>query len=84
MARPPPAATRPKPRYEFLVHTELCTMNYDGLGVTEDVKLRHMIRMMENLHVPQTLRKPAGEILPFVYDIKQSMRANPYRTRAGI
>ena len=53
-------------------------MNYDGLTVDEDTKLRHLIRMMENLHVPQTLRKPAGEILPFVYDIKQCMRGNPY------
>ena len=57
--------------FDFLVHTELCTMNYDGLTVDEDTKLRHLIRMMENLHVPQTLRKSAGEILPFVYDIKQ-------------
>ncbi|KAH8047950.1 hypothetical protein JL722_12739 [Aureococcus anophagefferens] len=64
--------------YDFLVHTELCTMNYDGLGVDDDMKLNHMIRMMENLRVPQTLKKPAGEILPFVYDIKMVMRDNSY------
>ncbi|KAH8052312.1 3',5'-cyclic-nucleotide phosphodiesterase [Aureococcus anophagefferens] len=53
-------------------------MNYDGLGVDDDMKLNHMIRMMENLRVPQTLKKPAGEILPFVYDIKMVMRDNSY------
>lgn len=64
--------------HAFLVHTDLCTMNYDGLGQDDDTKLRHLVRMVENLKVAQVLKKPPGALLPFVFDIKQSMRGNPY------
>ena len=46
--------------HAFLVHTDLCTMNYDGLGQDDDTKLRHLVRMVENLKVAQVLKKPPG------------------------
>ena len=64
--------------HAFLVHTDLCTMNYDGLGVDDDTRLRHLVRMVENLRVASVLNKAPGALLPFVYDVKQCMRANPY------
>ena len=64
--------------HAFLVHTDLCTMNYDCLGVDDDTRLRHLVRMVENLKVASVLNKAPGALLPFVYDIKQCMRANPY------
>ena len=62
--------------HAFLVHTDLCTMNYDRLRV-DDTRLRHLVRMVENLKVTSVLNKAPGALLPFVYDIKQCMRANP-------
>ncbi|KAJ8603281.1 hypothetical protein CTAYLR_006940 [Chrysophaeum taylorii] len=66
------------PWFQFLVHTELCTMNYDGLSLKDDERVSHMVRMMENLKVPQTLKKPADELVPFIFDVKQLMHENPY------
>ncbi|KAH8076718.1 3',5'-cyclic-nucleotide phosphodiesterase [Aureococcus anophagefferens] len=64
--------------FDFLMHTELCTMNYDALTITDDMRFDHMVRMMENLKVPQTLRKPAKELLAFIFDVHELMHDNPY------
>ena len=44
--------------HAFLVHTDLCTMNYDCLGVDDDTRLRHLVRMVENLKVASTNKAP--------------------------
>ncbi|KAJ1453020.1 putative 3'5'-cyclic nucleotide phosphodiesterase [Pelagophyceae sp. CCMP2097] len=64
--------------WDFLVHTELCTMNYDCLSMAEDDRLVHAIRMMENFQVPQALKKNASDLVPLIYDVQQIMRANSY------
>ena len=64
--------------FDFLVHTELCTMNYDCLSLESSDRLHHMIRMMENFRVPQALRKSAREVVLFVYDVYKMMRDNSY------
>lgn len=66
------------PWFQFLVHTELCTMNYDCLSLNDDKRLHHMVRMMENLKLPQTLKKSADELVPFLFDVKHLMHENPY------
>ena len=70
--------------FDFLMHTELCTMNYDALTLTDDQRFDHMVRMMENLKVPQTLRKPAKDLMPLIYDVHELMRSNPYHNFAHV
>ena len=65
--------------FDFLMHTELCTMNYDALTLTDDQRFDHMVRMMENLKVPQTLRKPAKDLMPLIYDLSLIHISEPTR-----
>eukprot|EP00634_Sargassococcus_sp_CCMP2135_P006876 CAMPEP_0198649228 /NCGR_PEP_ID=MMETSP1467-20131203/4095_1 /TAXON_ID=1462469 /ORGANISM="unid. sp., Strain CCMP2135" /LENGTH=373 /DNA_ID=CAMNT_0044384995 /DNA_START=340 /DNA_END=1461 /DNA_ORIENTATION=- len=53
-------------------------MNYDCPSLNDGVRFEHLVRMMENLRLPQTLKKPTDEIVPFFYDVKQLMHENPY------
>lgn len=70
--------------FDFLMHTELCTMNYDALTLSDDQRFDHMVRMMENLKVPQTLKKPAKELMPLIFDVHELMHANPYHNFAHV
>ena len=70
--------------FDFLMHTELCTMNYDALTISDNQRFDHMIRMMENLKVPQTLKKPAKDLMPFVFDVHALMHENPYHNFAHV
>ena len=53
-------------------------MNYNCPSLSDEARFEHLVRMMENLRLPQTLKKPADEIVPFIYDVKQLMPENPY------
>ncbi|KAH8061146.1 3',5'-cyclic-nucleotide phosphodiesterase [Aureococcus anophagefferens] len=64
--------------FDFLVHTELCTMNYDALSKSDEDQLAHLVRMLENMKVPATLRKPVEDVIPFVCEVKAKMPNNPY------
>ena len=56
--------------FDFLVHTELCTMNYDALAKSDEDQLAHLVRMLENMKVPATLKKPVEDVIPFVCEVK--------------
>jgi len=64
--------------FDFLVHTELCTMNYDALAKTDQDQLAHLVRILENMKVPATLKKPVEDVIPFVCEVKAKMPGNPY------
>lgn len=66
------------PWFQFLIHTELCTMNYDGLSLCDNQRLDHVVRMMENLKVPSTLKKSPDDLIALIFDVKQLMHENPY------
>ena len=60
--------------FDFLVHTELCTMNYDALAKSDEDQLAHLVRMLENMKVPATLKKPVEDVIPFVCEVKAKMQ----------
>jgi len=68
------AEVKPMPWFEFLRHTDLCRMTYDGTANTTFENVSTAARIVENLKVPSTLKKPTEEVLHFVHDACALMR----------
>lgn len=71
-------ADQPMPWYDFLAHTELCRMNFDGLSLNEVEGVNVLARMLENLKVPGILRKSMDVISDFIFDVCDLMHDAPY------
>mmetsp|Transcript_15305 Transcript_15305/g.49753 ORF Transcript_15305/g.49753 Transcript_15305/m.49753 type:complete len:605 (+) Transcript_15305:61-1875(+) len=59
--------------FDFLVHTELCTMNYDALLHGDTEKLAEMTRVFMNLRFLQTLRLKTETLAAFLGDVWRMM-----------
>jgi hypothetical protein len=59
--------------YDYLAHTELCTMNYDALLHGDTEKLAEMTRVFMNLRFLQTLRLKTETLAAFLGDVWRMM-----------
>lgn len=69
---------RPLPWYEFLRHTELCRMVYDGCGSSDAANMDVAMRMLENLKIPSILKKSTDVLSLFLYDVCEHMHDADY------
>ncbi|KAJ8612228.1 hypothetical protein CTAYLR_002930 [Chrysophaeum taylorii] len=70
--------SRPIPWYEYLAHTELCRMSYDGFATTEIENINVAARMLDNLKIPGILKKSIDDLSYFIYDVCELMHESEY------
>lgn len=74
------ATVKPMEWMRFLAHTELCRMNFDNTQSTPLQNVQTLARIIENLKICATLKKPMGHMAGFLHDVCDKMHAVGYHT----